>query len=109
MLEIDIPIPSHINNDSIPAIVEQTCAQIGLDLVTKGTLARYPGCVHWHYKKGKARGTLEITWWVEKSRLWIKVAAGRTGDWIDEAIAGFTDEIGKYNNSQSLKRKGNTT
>ena len=43
----------------------------------KGTLASFPNCVHWHWKRGKERGTLEITWWGKQDRLWFKVAAGR--------------------------------
>jgi hypothetical protein len=59
----------------------------------KGTLANYPGCVHWHYKKGKARGTLEITWWERENRLWFKVAKGRTGDWIEGSITRLKGKI----------------
>jgi hypothetical protein len=106
MLEVDIPIPAHINHDSIPAIVEQVCAQIGLNHISRGTLAKYPGCIHWHYKKDKARGTLEITWCPKGPRLWIKVAAGRTADWIPEAITNFKDQVEKYNSSRSSKSEG---
>ena len=84
MLEIEIDIPSGLKPASVPDAVERVCADLGLERVSRGTLAGYPGCVHWHYKKGKQRGTLEITWWTP--RLWIKVADGRSADWIDEMI-----------------------
>ena len=68
------------------AIVEAACAAEGLRLTLKDTLAKYPGCVHWHFQKGTQRGTLEITWWEKRRRLWFKVAAGRRGEWMEATI-----------------------
>jgi hypothetical protein len=79
----------------VEGVVERACAAEGLRLTLKGTLAGYPGCVHWHYKKGKERGTLEITWWESKRRLWFKVAAGRTGEWIEAAAEKLKKRIEK--------------
>jgi hypothetical protein len=44
-------------------------------------------------KKERERGTLELTWWPGKRRLWFKIQAGRTGDWIDEAIPTLSKRI----------------
>lgn len=96
MLEVDVNIPSHLKAESIPKIVEQACARFGLDRCSRGTLAKYPGCVHWHYKKGRQRGTLEITWWSRAARLWIKVAAGRSADWITESIPHLKRALEEY-------------
>ena len=46
----------------------------------------YPGSRHWHYRRGRERGTLEITFWPAQRRLWLKVAAGRTSAWITELL-----------------------
>ena len=97
MLEVEIHLPPHLLPESISSFVEETCNSLNLDLATRGTLAKYPSCIHWHYKKGKARGTLEITWWEREHRLWIKVAAGRRADWIDEAIPGLKRALEAYN------------
>ena len=70
--------------ESIPKTVEEICEREGLTLVLKGTLAKYPGCVHWHFKRGRLPGTLEVTWW--KSRLWFKISAGRDAAWMDNVI-----------------------
>jgi hypothetical protein len=48
--------------------VESACAAEGLRLTLKGTLKQYPGCTHWHYQRGKDRGTLEITFWPAQNR-----------------------------------------
>jgi hypothetical protein len=93
MVELEVYIPVPARPASIPHIVEQACAAEGLVLTLKGTLAKYPNCVHWHFKKGKERGALEITWWERENRLWFKVAAGRTGAWIEEAMARLKEQI----------------
>ena len=82
MTEITIPLPADASCAAIAEIIERVCADEGLTQTLKSTLAAYAGCVHWHFKKGKERGTLEITWWERENRLWFKVASGRNGDWI---------------------------
>jgi hypothetical protein len=52
----------------------------------RDTLRAYPGCTHWHYKSGKVRGVLEITWWPKTGRLWFKIASGRQADWIGPCV-----------------------
>jgi hypothetical protein len=93
MIEVEVKIPAHALSAAIPRIVEQVCATEGLTLSLKGTLAKYPGSIHWHFKKGLAPGTLEITWWEKQKRLWFKVAAGRRGAWIDDSIVRMKEQI----------------
>ena len=52
----------------------------------ESTLAKYPGCTHWHLKRGMEQGTLEVTLWPSEGRLWASVQAGRAGEWIDQAV-----------------------
>jgi hypothetical protein len=93
MVEVEVDIPAHAQSASIPRAVERACATEGLTLTLKGTLAKYPDCVHWHFKKGKERGTLEMTWGERKNRLWFKVAVGRTGAWVEETAARLRKQI----------------
>ncbi|MBI3242694.1 MAG: hypothetical protein HYZ49_10420 [Chloroflexi bacterium] len=86
MTEIEIPVPLSAKPTLAPRTVERACTTLDLTLTLKGTLAKYPGCIHWHYKKGKERATLEITWWPRERRLWLKVARNRRSDWIEDAI-----------------------
>ena len=90
MTEEDIPLPDAVASAAVPEIVERACADAGLILTRKSTLASFAGCVHWHFKKGKERGTLEVTWWERGNRLWFKVASGRTGEWIAETLPRLT-------------------
>jgi len=86
MLEVEISVPPTAVLSKMESVVEAACAAEGLELRLKGTLAKCPGCVHWHFQKGAQRGTLEITWWEKQRRLWCKVAAGRKGAWMEETI-----------------------
>jgi hypothetical protein len=61
----------------------------------KGTLASYPGSIHWHFKQAQPRGTLEITWWESGHRLWFKVARGRTSEWMLKSIPQLKEQIEK--------------
>ena len=86
MIEVPLQISDSVNPDALVRVVERTCIAHGLTCTLKGTLASYPGCVHWHFKKGRLKGILEITWWEQEGRLWFKVAQNRRGDWIEASI-----------------------
>lgn len=68
--------------------VEQKARALGLDSVL-GSLKKYPGSTHWHLTKPGCKGTLEITWWPARNRLWIHQRLNRSADWQDEAIRRF--------------------
>jgi hypothetical protein len=87
MVEIEVRVPPAGNPGRAEAVVVACAARLGLQQMMKGTLARYPGCIHWHFKRGRERGTLEVTWWPRGRRLWLSVQAGRPGEWIDAAGA----------------------
>ena len=93
MIEVELQIPANASSEIVIEVVEQSCIANNLTRALKGTLASYPGCVHWHYRKARQKGTLEITWWEVKNRLWFKVAQGRRGDWIDETLPELKRQI----------------
>lgn len=86
MIEVDVQVPSNVKTEELIRLVGQVCTQHDLVCSLKGTLTSYPGCVHWHFKKERKTGTLEITWWEKKGRLWFKVGAHRRAAWIEETI-----------------------
>jgi hypothetical protein len=100
MIEVEIQIPAAIQSDTIISKVEQVCARNDLTLTLEGTLAKYSGCVHWHFKKHKHPGTLEITWWEKEGRLWFKVGDHRKGTWIEEVLPTLKRQI-----EQALHKK----
>ena len=93
MIEVELQITVDATRDEVVRVVEQTCIANDLTCARKGTLAGYPGCIHWHFRNDKQKGTLEITWWENENRLWFKVAGGRTGDWINEALPRLKEKI----------------
>lgn len=89
VIEIDLPPESTLSE----TIIENCCAENKLDIALKGTLSKYPGCVHWHLKQGKQRGTLEVTWWPQQHRLWLSIQPGRTGEWVEEAAQSLKEKL----------------
>jgi len=76
----------------VPARIEEAARELNLT-GKRLTMAKYPGCIHWHYHRPGVRGTLEITCWPKGDRTWISVHENRMGDWIEEAIAGFQKKV----------------
>lgn len=95
MIEVNNVVPKDVEAAILIDAVEHVCLAHDLNCTLKGTLASYPGSIHWHFKKARLKGTLEITWWESKNRLWFKVADGRTGKWIEESMLQIKEEIQK--------------
>ena len=101
MIEQDIRVPAGLPAASVEAAVERACQAEGLILALKGTLAKYPGSVHWHWKRRREPGTLEVTFWPETDRAWFAVQAGRTGEWIEASMRRLDLEIERSLKNQS--------
>ena len=86
MTEIDIKLPGIDDADGVIQRVESTLASHGLTMHSRGTVKSHPGCTHWHWKSGRQSGTLEVTFWPARRRLWFKVQSGRRAAWIDQIV-----------------------
>ena len=95
MVEIELQLPKVVHEGDLVRCVEVVCVTNSLTCTLKGTLAKYPDSIHWHFKKAKQKGILEITWWEMKQRLWFKVANNRTGEWMNESLPKLKEEIEK--------------
>jgi hypothetical protein len=93
MREIHFVVPRDADLNAAERLIERICAERGLTLAMKGSLASYPGCVHWHYKRQKRKGTLELTLFARDRRVWAKVQDGRKASWIDEELPGLQAAI----------------
>jgi hypothetical protein len=85
MTEWEVPVEDWSRPEALEEAVDAACANLGLNATRKGSLAAYRGSVHWHWKRGKERGVLEVTLWPPGRRLWISVQAGRAAPWTSEA------------------------
>ena len=90
MREMDVTLPPSPDFDRLAKLIERAVAAEGLRVASVDTLRSYPGCTHWHVKRGDNVGTLEITLWPQRRRLWFKVQAGRDAPWIDDALLRLT-------------------
>jgi hypothetical protein len=95
MIEVELQVPDRVESGTVIRVVEQVCASHDLICTLKGTLVSYPESVHWHFKRGRQKGTVEITWWESKNRLWFKVASGRTAEWIKDSLPKLKAQIEK--------------
>jgi hypothetical protein len=69
------PLPSESD-------IEAAIAKLGLLTTLRATLASFPGSIHWHLKRDRQRGTLELTLWPAEHRLWLSVQGARNASWI---------------------------
>lgn len=90
----DVAVPDGADFAGAEGAVERCFGEAGLRVAMKGTLAAHKGCVHWHLKRGKERGTLEVTLWPARRRLWLSVHANRGGEWVEEGLAGLKEALG---------------
>ncbi len=89
--EIDLP-RSYSLADAARAI-EEVCETEGLRVGTRGTLATHPGSIHWHYKKGKETGTLEVTLLNRERRILLSVAQNRIAPWGESAMERISEAL----------------
>jgi hypothetical protein len=79
--------------ESLDQIIESLCRAHGLSITMKATLSKYPGSIHWHLKKGRDKGTLEITLWPRERRLWFSMQDGRRAEWVMESAQRIKHEL----------------
>jgi hypothetical protein len=73
--------------------MEDLCAAMNLTLTMKGSLKSLPENIHWHYKKGKEKGVLEITLMNQSNEVTLSSKENRGGNWIQEIIEEFRRKL----------------
>lgn len=81
----DLPVDETSRVD-LRQVIEEAAKASGLVTTQVTTLAKYPGCIHWHFKHRMGRGTLEATYWPDQKRAWLSYRSGREADWIAPTI-----------------------
>jgi hypothetical protein len=93
MTEVEFAVPPGCGLSGAASLIEKACLGCGLRISTRATLRNYPGCIHWHVKRGIQSGTLELTLCEAKRRVWASVQDGRRAAWIDEALPRLKDAV----------------
>jgi len=70
----------------IERAIDQVIDESGLNTTLRASLRKFPGCIHWHLKRGVESGTLELTFWPRERRAWFTIQDGRKAAWIDEQL-----------------------
>ncbi|MEO7909667.1 MAG: hypothetical protein ABIV47_08470 [Roseiflexaceae bacterium] len=96
MQTINIPLPANHSQLAMLALIEHAIIDAGL-LTERLELRSYPGATHWHIRRLGTKGTLELTYWPTKSRLWFAIHANRRAEWIsptlDDLMARMMQEL----------------
>lgn len=91
--EIDLPRTLPLSD---AAQLIEACAEAeGLRIGSRGTLAQYPGCIHWHFKRGKESGTLEVTLLNRERRILLSVHQNRAAVWTEPTLEHMSEELGR--------------
>ena len=74
--DIYVDLPEGVSRKQIMGVVERAAAAAGLYISHIGGYSRrkYPGSVHWHFKRDKSEtGLIDATYWDVKSLLWLMI------------------------------------
>jgi hypothetical protein len=72
--------------------IDELAARHSLSITMKDSLAKFPGSIHWHLKKGRERGTLEVTL-LPDGRLWFSMHQNRSADWVLATAREFKSHL----------------
>ena len=100
MRNLEIHLPEGADFAVVEQAIDAAILDSGLRVTLRGTLKRHPGCVHWHAKREREAGTLEITLWPREGRAWFTIQDGRTAAWIDEAAMRLAEAIANRLNAR---------
>jgi hypothetical protein len=82
----DVDLPAGIPFADVARLVESMAESEGLRITLRGTLAQHPGSLHWHFKRGREPGTLEVTLLQRERCIRLAVQAGRGGPWTEQVM-----------------------
>jgi hypothetical protein len=97
MQNVEIDLPPAVSLDAVERTIDSALTSVGLLVSLRGTLAKFPGCTHWHAKVAGQAGTLEVTLWPRERRAWLTFQSGRTAGWMAAKLPEFQRAL-----SQSL-------
>jgi hypothetical protein len=83
---IEVAVSGEAGLSNAERIIEKCCSSEGLQVSVKTSLRMRGDNVHWHFKKGEEKGTLEVTLLREERRVLISVHDNRRGAWIGASI-----------------------
>ena len=89
----EIDLPRSVSLADAARAIEEACEAEGLRVGSRDTLASHPGSIHWHYKKGREAGTLEVTLLNRERRILLSVAEKRVAPWSESAMENISETL----------------
>jgi transglutaminase-like putative cysteine protease len=83
------------NEEQVMMDIEKIIKQFDLIVTQKSTLSTKKGSVHYHLKRGKSKGVLELTYWPAMRGLWVEIHDNRSAEWNEELIYPFSAALAK--------------
>lgn len=83
---MELPFDLPRRDRSFSAAVQNWAGEIGLVSKMMGSLARYPGSQHWHFKRGGQPGIIELTIIPDQARGWFSMRRGRARGWKKQEV-----------------------
>ena len=96
MQTIEIELPRRANLHKVKKAIEATLVAVGLEVSMRGTLKKFPGCIHWHAKSAGRSGTLELTLWPQQHRAWMSIQSGRAANWIPKKLPEVQNALARH-------------
>lgn len=107
MEEIEFTVPKDGDLTAAPNVIESVCLDMGLSLTMKSSLSTHSGSLHWHFRKQKEKGTLELTVLPSSGRIWASIQSGRRAPWIYELLPKIRREVeGRMQTGDAAKGAG---
>jgi hypothetical protein len=96
MQNFELELPRGPNPSNVEKTIDATLAAVGLQVSLRGTLKKFPCCMHWHAKSPGRSGTLELTLWPQQHRAWISIQSGRAAEWITEKLPEIQNALQRH-------------
>ncbi len=82
--DLYVALPAGVTREVMMSLVEKAATAAGLYISHIGSYSRrkYPGSVHWHFKRDKnERGLIDATFWDVRTLLWLMIRHSEPG-WV---------------------------
>jgi hypothetical protein len=78
---------------NVARAVAEAARDYDLETAQDGELKQYPGSRHWHLRRPREQGTLEVTHWPARDQLWVSYHANRAAPWVVETAPQFAQSV----------------
>jgi hypothetical protein len=96
MRQVSLTLSVSATGLDVRAAIQAATEAVGGRIAREGTLKSYPGSLHWHMQSPGGTGTIEATYWPERSALWASVHANREGNWAGVTFEQFVAHLQEW-------------